>query len=198
MTTAFYLSYALLWVLVAFLTLVVLGLIRSGYRLQQEGGTADGTLRGRPLPEFDSVDLAGEPVGSSTITGRLTALLFVGSDCSTCELTLNDLEALHTKARHNVIVICQGEGDDCAELAERYQLSTAVVPDREGTISELFSITAVPTAVIVGEDGRIATIGNPMGGDQLEKLIDDTPEAGGEPELVVHHEPAREGEEVAS
>jgi thiol-disulfide isomerase/thioredoxin len=195
MTLAFYLSYAALWALVVFLTLVVLGLVRNGYRLQPDGAAADGngSVRGGPLPEFSTVDLGGVPISSSTIRGRLTALLFVGSDCGSCALTLHDLEALHAKAESNVVVFCQGEPGDCANLAETFRIADPVVSDAGREISELFSITTLPTAVIVGEDGRIASVGNPLGGQELEEMIAKVPAPDDdEPDLVLHHGPAPE------
>ena len=143
------------------------------YRLQQDGHAAAGsaTLRDRPMPEFTAVDLSGEPVRSSAFAGRLTGLLFVGSDCETCALTLHDLDALHAKSDRNLVVICQGGRDQCAELAEVYRIAVPVVADHDRQISDLFGITSVPTAVIVDENGQIASFGHPVGGEQLEDLM---------------------------
>jgi methylamine dehydrogenase accessory protein MauD len=176
MTTSFYLSYAALWLLVVFLSLVVLGLVRNVYRLQSAaaGGAVaarNGALPGRPAPEFSTVDLAGNPIRTGDFAGRLTALLFVGPDCGTCELTLDDLNALNVKAKQSVVVICQGDRDECARLADAYRLDAPVVVDRDVEISELFGIATVPTAVLIAEDGQIASYGHPLGRQELEELI---------------------------
>jgi peroxiredoxin len=174
MTLVFYLSYGALWVVVIFQSLVLLGVVRNVFQLQRDGPAAagGGALRvDRPMPEFSAVDLAGEPILSSAFAGRVTGLLFVGSDCETCALTLHDLDALQTKAEHNLVVVCQGKHDQCAQLVEAYRIAVPVIADESRRISELFGIATVPTAVIVDERGQIASTGNPIGGDQLEQLI---------------------------
>jgi len=198
MSFPFWLSFGALWLLVLFLSLVVLGLVRTVYRLQRDGAAragGDGTLRGQPIPEFTGVDLSGEPVTSATIAGQLTALLFVGSDCASCAMTLHDLDALHAKA-DSLIVICQGDGEACTELAETYRIVAPVVPDKNLELSELFQITTVPTAVIASKTGTIASIGHPLGRPQLEELIGEARREDGEPVLVAqHHGPGGTEEE---
>lgn len=189
MSFPFWLSYGALWLLLLFMSLVVLGLVRTVYRLQRDGALgagAEGTLRGKPIPEFAATDLSGGSVTSASLAGRLTALLFVGSDCASCAMTLHDLDALHAKA-DNMVVICQGDGEACVELAETYRIVAPVVPDKDLALSELFPITTVPTAVIASKAGTIASIGHPLGRPQLEELIGDARREDGEPVLVAQH-----------
>lgn len=177
MTLPFYLSYGALWSLVILLSLVLLGLVRTVYRLQHAGlaanssVAANGSLRGQPAPEFTATDLAGEPIRSTDFAGLLTALLFVGPDCETCALTLRDLDALRIKAQRNLVVICRGDRDQCRQLSQAYRLSTSVILDPHFEISELFGITTLPTAVLIAEDGRVASYGTPMGRDDLEAML---------------------------
>jgi peroxiredoxin len=197
MTLVFYLSYAALWALVIFQSLVLLGVVRNVYRLQQDRPTtaSSATMRDRPMPEFTAVDLSGEAVVSGAFAGRLTGLLFVGSDCETCALTLHDLDALHAKADRNMIVICQGPRNQCAQLAEVYGITAPVVADEDRQISDLFEITRVPTAVIVDENGQIASFGHPLGGEQLEELIATARGETNGHELVLRHRGGSPGSE---
>lgn len=189
MSFPFWLSFGALWLLVLFMSLVLLGLVRTVYRLQRDGALAtgaDGTLRGQPIPEFAATDLSGNAVTSASIAGRLTALLFVGSDCASCTMTLHDLAALDAKA-DDMIVVCQGEREACADLAETYRIVAPVVPDENLELSELFRIQTVPTAVIASTAGTIASIGHPLGRPQLEELIGEARREDGEPVLVAQH-----------
>jgi peroxiredoxin len=189
MTLIFYLSYAALWALVIFLSLVLLGVVRQMYDLKRDEPEADDGAhqRGRPMPEFAAVDLDGEPVDSSAFAGRLTGLLFVGSDCETCALTLHDLEALEAKAENNLVVVCQGAREQCAELAEVYRIAAPVIADHDHEIADLFDVTSVPTAVIVDQYGQIARYGQPVGGEQLAEMIATSRAKANGHELVVQH-----------
>jgi methylamine dehydrogenase accessory protein MauD len=176
MTAPFYLSYAVLWALVILLSFVLLGLVRAVYRLQHEAqagslARTNGHMRGRQAPAFSGIGVSGEQIQSSDFAGRLTGLLFVGPDCGACEMTLNDLDALKTKTQQNLVVVCRGEQDECNDLSDSYRLTSEVVVDRDLAISDLFEITSVPTAVLIGEDGRIRSYGHPLGRGSMENLL---------------------------
>lgn len=175
MNTVFYISYAALWAIVVFQTLVMLGLTRSLHQARQAGSIADtsdaGGLEGRQAPAFSAVDIAGAPVSNASFAGSYTALLFVSPDCQTCAVTLEQLEALRLKTDGSVIVICRSGGEACAQLADTYRLTTPVIVDEDLEISRLFRVMAAPTAVIVDAEGRVESYGQPMGPDELEQFM---------------------------
>jgi len=165
MSTPFYLSYAALWILVILQSLILLGLVRMVAQLQQggvAGGSRDGGMTsGQAAPPFSTMDLSGAPIDSTRFAGRLTALLFVSPTCSSCTTTLHELNALRDKANGNVIVICRAAHDDCMRLAEVHQLNLPVVADEDEHISQLYGITAVPTAVLINAHHQIQSYGQP-------------------------------------
>ena len=80
-------SYVALWVLVVLQTLILLGLTRAF--AETRGGVAKPpSLKGRPVPTFSGVDLAGNEVSTSSIAGRAAVLLFVSPTCASCRVTL--------------------------------------------------------------------------------------------------------------
>jgi peroxiredoxin len=175
MTTVFYASYAALWALVVFQTLVLLGMTRALHEARQAGSLAElaggHELEGREAPTFSTVDISGAPVSNESFDGRYTALLFVSPDCQTCAVTLEQLEALREKTSGSVIVFCRSADDRCAQLAQTYHLSVPVVVDEDLEISRLFRVMAAPTAVLVDASGRIASYGQPMGPDELAEFM---------------------------
>jgi peroxiredoxin len=175
MTVLFYFSYVLLWILVVFLSVVLLGVLRTVYRTQTAGqappSESDEDLIGETLPSFTALDLSGTRIESEALRGQRTALLFISPDCSTCAVTLDELEALRAKVGGKVILFCRGSRNLCARLAERYELSVPVVVDDELSVSDLLRVTVAPTAVLVGASGVILTYGHPMRGAELEELI---------------------------
>ena len=173
-STPFLVSYWLLWVLVAFQALVLLALVRAVYSLQQSRGSLPGAesgASGPPMPAFAAADLNGHAIDSKSFSGRKTALLFVSTKCISCRLTLHDLDAVRSKGQGNVVVVCHAPRDECHRMAEEHDLRVQVIADEGNRLGELFGITAVPTAVLVDEDLRLASYGHPMSADEVDELL---------------------------
>lgn len=173
----FYLSYAALWLLVILQSLILLGLVRIVYQLQRNGATA-GLSEGQEAPSFSAVSLSGTPINSANFAGRMTALLFVSPTCSSCAEALTDINYLRYKANQgNVIVICRSGREDCARLVEKYQLNVPSVADEDDQISRLYSISSVPTAVIINENNRIKSYGQIKRDEKLDEVFPKAEEA---------------------
>lgn len=177
LTIFFYVSYGALWILAISQSLILLGLVRIVYQLQRTGAAA-GSFEGKEAPEFSAKDLSGAAIGSTTFSGRLTGLLFVSTTCQSCIQTLqDDIEYLYHKAQGNVIVICQAGREDCAQLAEKYELTVPMVADEDNHISLLYGITSVPTVVFVNAANRIQSYGHPKREELVEILESAAPMA---------------------
>ena len=124
-----------------------------------------------PFPEFDEVDMAGNPVSSD----------IWNNGCGTCIEEMPELEELYQQFKEQNINLI-GVGTDSGEGEE--QLSTAkeildekgvtyinISPDPEGTFYQEFisDIFTYPTTYIVDSDGNI--IGAPISGN-VKKQID--------------------------
>ena len=177
MTAAFYISYAVLWVLVVFQSLVLLGLVRTVYRADAEPAPAtpaggDGELVGQLAPQFTARDVSGASLDNGVLAGRPSALLFVTPDCTSCIATLDEVEALRAKVDGNVIVVCRAGQDECAQLRATYGLdSVPVIVDEDLEISALFDVHVAPTAVLLSASGRIQTYGQPMRGEEFAEMM---------------------------
>lgn len=173
----FYLSYGALWILVIVQSLILLGLVRIVYQLQRNGATASLT-EGQEAPKFSAVSLAGAPIRGMDMAGRMTALLFVSPTCSACKITLaDDMDYLRYKAQGNVILICRAGRDDCVRLVKEYKIDLPTVADEDDQLSQLFGIYSVPTAVLINENNRIQSIGQPKREKQVEENLPKAPEA---------------------
>jgi peroxiredoxin len=185
MSTALAISFALLWALVIFQTLVLLGLTRAVSRIQgraveEDGESVDPGLQGEPLPAFSEVGLFGEKIDNEFIAGRVTALLFVSPDCTTCSVTLDELEALMAKTTGNVVVFCRSTERRCRELAATYRLEVPLIVDEDLQLSRRFGVAGTPTAVLVAPDGTVRSYGQPMNGNELQSAF----ESVGDPEPI--------------
>ena len=183
MSNPFYISYAALWLLVVLQSLVLLGLVRIVYQLQQGSAvTGLGPMNlesGQKAPLFNATDLSGTAVRSTDFAGRLTALLFVSPTCQSCTTTLAEMKALNHKVDGNVVVICRAKHEECVQLAERYELDVPTIADEEEHLSQLFGISLVPTAILINSNNRIQSYGNPVRGEELEQMMkqQEAPEA---------------------
>jgi peroxiredoxin len=172
-------SQVALWVLVILQGMILLGLTRALHRLQEGGGggirpstpSDSERLVGKRAPEFVAVDVFGQPVASSDLWGKTTAMLFVSPLCSNCAVTLDELEGLKVKANGNVVVVCLAGTDECRSLAEDYQLSVPVVADPDERITKQYEVNHTPTAVLVGKGGRVLQYGRPGRADDLEEMM---------------------------
>lgn len=176
MTLPFYISYAALWALVVFQTLILLGLVREYARRREplpltHSLPFDDHLKGQSIPAFAANDVFGAPVDDFSIIGERTALLFVSPNCSTCSATLDELDALETKSEGRVVIVCSGTRDDCRDLSVKYGLDATVVVDADSAISDSFGVNGTPTAVIVSDTGEIESYGHPMRSADLEQLF---------------------------
>lgn len=174
MSPGLYIAFGLLWVLVIFHTLILLGLTRAMSRMQATGeheAADDGGMHGKPLPAFSEVALSGETVDNESIAGRLTALLFVSPECSTCSVTLDELQALSVKTSGSIVLFCRSDRRRCRELADTYRIRLPVIVDADLELSRRFGVAGTPTAILVGPDGKVQTYGQPMSGEDLQSAL---------------------------
>jgi methylamine dehydrogenase accessory protein MauD len=190
MSALFTLSYVALWILVVLQGLVVLGLARVVHRLQQDGAALatvpldSERLAGQEAPRISGVDVSGAPVDSGDLAGRLAAVLFVSPSCSSCTVTLDEMHALAGKVEGNLLVVCRGGTGECQQLARDYNITVPVVADVDEQIGKRFDVAGVPTAVLIGRSGRILRYGHPERAEELEGMLQETPEADEAPEAV--------------
>ncbi len=163
-STIFYLSYAALWILVILHSLLLLGIVRIVYQLQQTNKAVGKNNRnsGKEAPAFSTVDIFGKPINSLNFAGHTTALLFVSPGCPACTTALKeDMEYLNYKGQGNVIVICSASIEKCTELAGKYGLKVPVVADPDERINRIYEISSVPTIVLLNENNQIQSYGQP-------------------------------------
>ncbi len=173
MTTAFYVSFILLWVVTIVLFLIVLGLVRSVYDLRRQVAVAVGEPR--RAPHFQAPTLTGEIIDTRDIARAPYALLFVTPDCPNCRQAVTSLGPVRKRVGSNIVILCNGDADASARLARLVEPGVRFALDEGGAVGKAFGITSSPMTVVVDEEGQIRSFGGLM--------TPDLPEP--EPELVV-------------
>ncbi len=173
MTTAFYVSFLVLWVVTIVLFLLVLGLVRSVYDLRRQVGVAVGEPR--RAPHFQAPTLDGQVIDTRDIDETPYALLFVTPDCPSCRQAVTSLGPVRKRVGSNIVILCNGRPEDAARLARIVESDVRFALDEGGAVGKAFGITSSPMTVVVDGEGQIRSFGGLMTSDPPEP----------EPELVV-------------
>ncbi len=165
-------------VIVLFDTAVLIGTVSALGRLSRafqanQANQGDPDTAGSLLaPLFSAVDMDGNVIDNESLTGRLTALLFVSTTCTSCAATLIEMQALKHRARDGVIVVCQADTAACAGLAESLGIQARIIADESHELSQLFEVNAVPFAVVLASGTHIKSRGYPLR-EQLQEAATD-------------------------
>ena len=175
MTTAFYVSFIVLWVVTIVLFLLVLGLVRSVYDLRRQVSVAVGEPR--RAPHFQAPTLDGTVIDTRDIARSPYALLFVTPDCPSCRQAVTSLGPVRKRVGSNIVILCNGRPEDATRLARLVDPDVRFALDEGGAVGKAFGVTASPMTVVVDEEGQIRSFGGLMTPDLTEPVP--------EPELVV-------------
>ncbi len=152
-------------------TLVILALARSVVRLQHAIESGSG-MEEAAVPEFVGVDVYGHKLVSSSLNRKRRAYLFVSTTCRSCLATVQEVAAVRQKIAGTVVMVCEGNREACLQMATQFGVKDRVVID-DGAIKAQFGVTSVPTAVLVGDDDRIKSVGSPSR-DEIRGLVEQT------------------------
>jgi peroxiredoxin len=114
------------------------------------------TAVGDPAPPLQLPDLAGNPVDLADFRGRKTLLLFWNPGCGFCQEMLDDLkawEADRPEDASETLVVSTGTVEANAALG----LRSTVLLDENSAAAHAFSASGTPMAVLVDDQGRIAS-----------------------------------------
>jgi peroxiredoxin len=100
-------------------------------------------------------------------------LLFVSPNCPSCTATLYEIEALSSKAKGDVMIICRGAQGECQELTGNHDLHIPIIVDEDELVTRLYGVSSHPTAVIISDRDRIQSYGHPLRATDLEGAIED-------------------------
>ncbi len=118
-------------------------------------------LPGAPAPEFSLPDIDGKLVSLADFRDKTVLIVFWSTWCSRCSEELTFLrDAFGT--RHDVAVLLVNQDSEkmvprerILELRDRLSLPFPIIVDSGLMLWDRFGITALPTSVVVGTDGRV-------------------------------------------
>jgi thiol-disulfide isomerase/thioredoxin len=111
---------------------------------------------GDAAPEVELDDLEGDTVALEEFRGRKTLILFWNPGCSFCQQMLPDLKQWEENPPEGVpslLVVSAGR----KEANEAMGISSPVVLDQQFVVERAFGAGGTPSAVLVDEEGKIAS-----------------------------------------
>ncbi|MCA1683531.1 MAG: TlpA family protein disulfide reductase [Actinobacteria bacterium] len=118
--------------------------------------TPEAPKRGEPAPPLTLSDLDGRTFDLADFHGRKTLVLFWDPGCGFCSQMLDDLKAFEAEQPNGapeLLVVSTGSRGDNAAMG----LRSPVLLDEGFTVAGRFGANGTPMAVLVDEEGRIAS-----------------------------------------
>ena len=116
------------------------------------------------MPDFTVTDLAGKPAKFSELSRgkKLVAINFWATWCGPCRMEMPGFEKLfRDKTGEGFTILAINEDKERAKLDAYLKEKTVTFPvlvDQEQKLSEKLGITALPTTILVGADGRVQEV----------------------------------------
>jgi len=186
METVFWVSYALLWIVVAVQGFAFLELMRQAAQLREALQVYQGPSEqkevyhvGEQLPPSAAQEaLTGAPVRwNERLAGDLGVLVVLHPGCVTCHGVAQGLPALLSNLQNGISVVPVVEGRNL-EVARAFMRELSLdaattVLDEEPSLARVLNVSVKPAAVVLFE-GRVESAHTIRSATQLEILIRDS------------------------
>jgi peroxiredoxin len=124
---------------------------------------------GTVAPQFEVIDLGGNPARLSDYEGEVVMINIWATWCAPCRFEMPSMERLHQRFKDDGLRILAisvdaklGEADqvgrpggDLQAFADSLGLTFTILHDPSGEIQHLYQTTGVPETLLVGRDGVI-------------------------------------------
>ena len=112
---------------------------------------------GEPAPDFELTALTGETIRLSQFQGQPIVLSIGASWCPDCRVEAPMLEELHQN--HPELILLLVDSKETPEVVQafvdEFGITHPVLLDKDGAVSELYQIFAIPTEIFIDKDGII-------------------------------------------
>lgn len=135
-------------------------------------------IRAMQATDFTLPSLEGKEMSLHGEQGKVVILNFWASWCEPCQYEMPHFQAFYEGNKKNVEILAVNitNKDEVAKVKQfvaDYGLTFPVLLDESGEISTRFGAFAIPTTIILNQDGAIAhEIVGPLEEAQLKELVD--------------------------
>jgi methylamine dehydrogenase accessory protein MauD len=203
MNTALIVLNVVLLAAVLGLAFLVLGALRAlglvNWRLDQLEMTRpsrlgrDGLQPGRKAPDFTLPCVDGDDVSLHEFAGRKVLLVFTQSGCGPCHDIAPELNRLHARGEHQVLVINNGDAESTQEWAAETKARFPVLAQEKFSVSKSYEAFATPFAFLIDEEGIVRSKGIAGSRQYLSYVLTGAGQKKPHDEANLdHHEPERD------
>lgn len=169
MVSAFWISYAALWVLVLLLGFLLLGTLRSlgllSWQLEQLQAVRpsrlgrDGLKPGKKAPDFTLPSVVGSEVSLHDYNGQKVLLVFVQGGCNPCHQVVPALNKRQRSDKLAILAVFNGPIEAAQKWATEVRAEFAVLSQQQFAISKRYEVFATPFAFLIDEKGLVRSKG---------------------------------------
>ena len=169
LTTLFYVSYAILWLLLLGMGFLLVGTLRSlgvlNWKFEELQATRpakahrEGLKVGVAAPAFSLPDLVGVHRSLESWAGRRRLLVFVQPGCSPCHKIVPDLNKIQQAGDVQVIGIINGSADDAQKWVSESHAEFPMLRQDKWDVSKAYKMFATPFGYLIDERGKVASRG---------------------------------------
>ena len=122
-------------------------------------GNAAASKLNHPAPDFTLKSRSGENIKLSELRGQVVMLNFWASWCAPCRQEMPLLEKLYQRYEPMGFTLLginvEENSDDALRWLKNLDISFPILLDTKNTTSELYSVMAMPTTLIIDRDGKV-------------------------------------------
>ncbi len=169
MTTFLIVSAVVLWIVVLLLAFLLVGTLRAlglvTWRLDQLELTRpsrlgrEGLKPGTKAPDFTLPSVAGGDRALHDFAGRKVLLVFTQSGCGPCKAIVPELNRVHDRGEHQVVVANNGEPEATRQWAAETGARFPVLAQEKFSLSKRYQVFVTPFAFLIDEQGVITSKG---------------------------------------
>ncbi len=149
--------------------------------------SASSPREGFMAPDFTLDTLSGEKVTLSGLRGKIVVINLWATWCPPCRAEMPALENAYKQYKDSGVVVLglnvtnQDSEGNVPRFVEQFELTFPILLDRDGSVSALYQLSALPTTYIVDREGMIRTVvvGGPMSEaffrSKIEALLQEVP-----------------------
>lgn len=176
MSSGFFVSYVILWIIVIIQLIGLLCLfhyqgkaIISALSQNQSHGPKIGSR----ISASGLTSISGASVKFAESGEAAKAVMFASTTCTSCEGALTAVGKLRNIAGSpSITVVCRGDAEQVDVVTKLRGLNPElVVADPDGRITRDWKVVSVPFVVLLDGHGVVVAAGNPSNGGRLKEIL---------------------------
>ncbi len=125
--------------------------------------------------EVRFIDLQNKTHSLKEYRGKVSFIIFYASWCPSCVEELRAFELYYRSFREQglsvIPIAIQDTREQIISLKSKYNITLPLYLDLDNSVSKAFDIQEVPATIVLGRDGKILKIKDPLYGNITEKII---------------------------